>query len=113
MATVSLTVNGAAHTVDVDPATPLLYVLRNDLNLQGPRSGGALLRPPGVPRAGREHHHARRAGAERQAAPGAAGVDRRAGAGVRLLPERSDPYGHGASDQDAEPNRRADPAGHG
>ncbi|HEV8395121.1 MAG TPA: (2Fe-2S)-binding protein [Vicinamibacterales bacterium] len=42
MATVSLTVNGASHTVDVDPATPLLYVLRNDLNLQGPRFGCGL-----------------------------------------------------------------------
>ena len=42
MATVSLTVNGAPHTVDVDPATPLLYVLRNDLNLQGPRFGCGL-----------------------------------------------------------------------
>jgi len=42
MASVSLTVNGAAHTVDVDPATPLLYVLRNDLNLQGPRFGCGL-----------------------------------------------------------------------
>src|ERR1041385_3135750 len=42
MASVSLTVNGAAHTVDVDPATPLLYVLRNDLDLQGPRFGCGL-----------------------------------------------------------------------
>jgi aerobic-type carbon monoxide dehydrogenase small subunit (CoxS/CutS family) len=42
MAKVSLTVNGTAHTVDVEPATPLLYVLRNDLNLQGPRFGCGL-----------------------------------------------------------------------
>ena len=42
MANVSLTVNGAAHTVDVDPATPLLYVLRNDLDLHGPRFGCGL-----------------------------------------------------------------------
>ena len=42
MATFSLTVNGTAHTVDVEPATPLLYVLRNDLNLQGPRFGCGL-----------------------------------------------------------------------
>src|SRR6478672_3459505 len=42
MASVSLTVNGANHTVDVEPATPLLYVLRNDLNLQGPRFGCGL-----------------------------------------------------------------------
>lgn len=38
----TLTVNGKAHTVDVDPSTPLLYVLRNDLGLQGPRFGCGL-----------------------------------------------------------------------
>ena len=42
MASVSLTVNGAPHTVDVDPATPLLYVLRNDLGLEGPKFGCGL-----------------------------------------------------------------------
>jgi aerobic-type carbon monoxide dehydrogenase small subunit (CoxS/CutS family) len=42
MAVVSLRVNGATHEVDVDPATPLLYVLRNDLNLRGPRFGCGL-----------------------------------------------------------------------
>jgi aerobic-type carbon monoxide dehydrogenase small subunit (CoxS/CutS family) len=42
MAVVSLRVNGATHEVDVDPTTPLLYVLRNDLNLRGPRFGCGL-----------------------------------------------------------------------
>lgn len=42
MANISLTVNGATKTVDVDPATPLLYVLRNDLRLEGPRFGCGL-----------------------------------------------------------------------
>jgi len=42
MANFSLRVNGKAHTVDVDPATPLLYVLRNDLDLRGPRFGCGL-----------------------------------------------------------------------
>ena len=42
MATITLTVNGAPHTVNVEPATPLLYVLRNDLNLQGPKFGCGL-----------------------------------------------------------------------
>ena len=42
MSAFSLKVNGTAHTVDVDPATPLLYVLRNDLSLQGPRFGCGL-----------------------------------------------------------------------
>ena len=42
MANVTLRVNGRAHTVDVDPRTPLLYVLRNDLDLHGPRFGCGL-----------------------------------------------------------------------
>jgi aerobic-type carbon monoxide dehydrogenase small subunit (CoxS/CutS family) len=42
MANINLRVNGKAHTVDVDPATPLLYVLRNDLDLHGPRFGCGL-----------------------------------------------------------------------
>jgi nicotinate dehydrogenase subunit A len=39
---VTLTVNGRAHTVDVDPATPLLYVLSDDLALRGPKFGCGL-----------------------------------------------------------------------
>jgi aerobic-type carbon monoxide dehydrogenase small subunit (CoxS/CutS family) len=42
MSIVSLRVNGATHQVDVDPTTPLLYVLRNDLGLRGPRFGCGL-----------------------------------------------------------------------
>src|SRR5687767_10506767 len=42
MSNVTLKVNGQTHTVDIDPATPLLYILRNDLNLRGPRFGCGL-----------------------------------------------------------------------
>lgn len=42
MSKITLTVNGRAHALDVDPSTPLLYVLRNDLGLQGPRFGCGL-----------------------------------------------------------------------
>lgn len=42
MAIIKLTVNGQARSVDVDPATPLLYVLRNDFDLHGPRFGCGL-----------------------------------------------------------------------
>ncbi|HMB73290.1 MAG TPA: (2Fe-2S)-binding protein [Gammaproteobacteria bacterium] len=42
MSIVSLRVNGATHEVDIDPSTPLLYVLRNDLDLRGPRFGCGL-----------------------------------------------------------------------
>ena len=38
---VSLTVNGRRVTLDVDPETPLIYVLRNDLALNGPKLGCA------------------------------------------------------------------------
>jgi aerobic-type carbon monoxide dehydrogenase small subunit (CoxS/CutS family) len=38
----TLRVNGKSHTVDVEPSTPLLYILRNDLGLQGPRFGCGL-----------------------------------------------------------------------
>jgi len=42
MAIISLTVNGRAHALDVDPTTPLLYVLSDDLQLRGPKFGCGL-----------------------------------------------------------------------
>ena len=42
MSNITLRVNGRAHTVDVEPSTPLLYILRNDLGLQGPHFGCGL-----------------------------------------------------------------------
>ena len=42
MSTIRLKVNGSTHTLDLDPATPLLYILRNDLGLQGPHFGCGL-----------------------------------------------------------------------
>jgi nicotinate dehydrogenase subunit A len=42
MSTLHLTVNGRAHTVEIDPATPLLYVLSDDLALRGPKFGCGL-----------------------------------------------------------------------
>jgi nicotinate dehydrogenase subunit A len=42
MAAIALTVNGKSRTVDTDPTTPLLYVLRDDLELNGPRFGCGL-----------------------------------------------------------------------
>jgi len=39
MAQITLTVNGKAHAVDVDPQTPLLWVLRDTLNLTGTKYG--------------------------------------------------------------------------
>ena len=42
MATLTLKVNGRSRSVDVDPATPLLFVLSDDLELRGPKFGCGL-----------------------------------------------------------------------
>ncbi|NKB59370.1 MAG: 2Fe-2S iron-sulfur cluster binding domain-containing protein [Alphaproteobacteria bacterium] len=42
MAKITLTVNGEAHEVDTDLATPLLFVLRNQLGLTGAKLGCGL-----------------------------------------------------------------------
>jgi len=42
MSSITLTVNSKPHTIDVDPATPLLYVLSDDLALRGPKFGCGL-----------------------------------------------------------------------
>jgi nicotinate dehydrogenase subunit A len=39
---ITLTVNGRQHEIDVDGTTPLLYVLRDDLTLNGARFGCGL-----------------------------------------------------------------------
>ncbi len=36
---ITLTINGQSHTLDIAPNTPLLYVLRNDLELYGAKYG--------------------------------------------------------------------------
>ena len=42
MSKITLNVNGKAHALDVDLSTPLLYILRNDVGVQGPRFGCGL-----------------------------------------------------------------------
>jgi len=42
MARIPLKVNGKTSVVEADPQTPLLYVLRNDLQLNGPKFGCGL-----------------------------------------------------------------------
>ena len=42
MAQFSINVNDKLHVVDTDPSTPLLYVLRDDLELNGPKFGCGL-----------------------------------------------------------------------
>jgi nicotinate dehydrogenase subunit A len=40
--TTALHVNGELHEIDAEPSTPLLYVLRNELGLHGPKFGCGL-----------------------------------------------------------------------
>jgi nicotinate dehydrogenase subunit A len=42
MSSVALMVNGRRQTIEADPATPLLYVLTDDLQLRGPKFGCGL-----------------------------------------------------------------------
>jgi nicotinate dehydrogenase subunit A len=40
--TTALHINGEIHKIDAEPSTPLLYVLRNELDLHGPKFGCGL-----------------------------------------------------------------------
>jgi len=42
MSIITLKVNGNTHKLDLDPATPLLYALSDDLALRGPKFGCGL-----------------------------------------------------------------------
>jgi len=42
MSALLLKVNGQTHSLDIDPTTPLLYVLSDDLGLRGPKFGCGL-----------------------------------------------------------------------
>ena len=42
MSIISLKVNGRTYPVDVDPETPLLFILRNDIKLNGAKFGCGL-----------------------------------------------------------------------
>ena len=42
MTEIHLNINGEVHAVDVDPSTPLIYVLRNKLGLTGAKLGCGL-----------------------------------------------------------------------
>jgi nicotinate dehydrogenase subunit A len=42
MGAIILKVSGTRHVLDLDPATPLLYMLSDDLELRGPKFGCGL-----------------------------------------------------------------------
>ena len=131
-------VNGLVHNVTASLDTPLLYVLHNELHLHGPRFGcglaqcgacsvlldGKEIRSCVTPVAavtgkaittleGMPALYARSAwhdgGGAECAASVAAGVDRRAGAALRLLPERHDDPGRRPAGDDEAADRGADP----
>ena len=136
---IKIKVNGLTHGVTASLDTPLLYVLHNELHLHGPRfgcglaqcgacsvlldgkeirscvtpvaavSGKSITTLEGLPAlyAASARHDRGGAGA----ASVAAGVDRRAGAALRLLPERDDDPGRRPPRDDEEPVRGPDPHG--
>ena len=118
---ISLKVNGASRSVPAEPDTPLLYVLRNDLELNGAKFGcglaqcgactvlvdGAATRSCVTPigtLGNAEITTLEGLGTHRQAASAAAGLHRRAGGAVRLLHQRHDHDGQGP----ARPQSAAD-----
>ena len=132
---VTLTVNGVRREVQAPDDTPLLYVLRNDLQLTGPQFGCGLAQcgacsvlidgkevrsciTPVASVAEPGDHHARRSarevgkakrplggGSEKHASPGPASLDRGADSAVRILPERDDDQG----DRTARKQSESDP----
>ena len=111
---IQLTVNGRSQQVDVEPDTPLLWVLREQLGLTGTKYGcgiaqcgactvhvdGAAVRScvmPGQRGRRQADHHDRGPGVGQDPAQGAAGLDRPRRAAVRLLPGRHDHGGGGAA----------------
>ena len=133
-------VNGLVHNVTASLDTPLLYVLHNELHLHGPRfgcglaqcgacsvlldgkeirscvtpvaavSGKAITTLEGMP-ALYASSRGTTAATPGCAASVAAGVDRCAGAALRLLPERNDDPGRRSAGDDEEADRGADPHG--
>ena len=111
---VRLTINGKTQDVDVDPNTPLLWAIREQLGLTGTKygcgvaqCGACTVHIDGAPiallprcRSARrrpEDHHHRRPRLRQDAAQSAEGLDRPRGAAVRLLPVRHDHGRRGAA----------------
>ena len=125
---IKFAVNGREAYSEQPGDTPLLWVVRDELGLTGTKFGcgvaqcgactvhvngaaGACLRHAGFGGRRQEGHHHRRALAG--GGPSAAeGVDRRAGAAVRLLPVGPDHAGRGAAREEQEADARADRRAH-
>src|SRR5258708_39963962 len=102
MAKYSLRVNGKNQAVDVEPDMPLLYALRNDLQLNSPKFGcglsqcgactvimdGIVIRSCVTPISAAQNKSVttlRRSGDDQEDAQDLVGLCRRAGGAVRLL----------------------------
>ena len=121
---ITLTINGERSTFDGDPSMPLLWVLRDSLELTGTKFGCgaglcgactvhidgqavAQLRHAGRRARRQARHHDRRPGRRPERASAAGGLAGAQRAAVRLLPERPDHAGRGAAGNDAKAHRRA------
>ncbi len=128
MAAVKFTLNGKAQTVDVPPAMPLLWVLRDTLGMTGTKFGcgmslcgactvhlnGQPVRSCVTPIsnvAGKTVTTIEGLSPDRTQ-PDSAGLDRRGRAAVRLLPVGTDHDRGRAAGQDGEPHRRRYRRGH-
>ena len=123
---VSLNVNGTDHTVEADPDTPLLYVLRDDLGLNNPHFGCGLGQCGActVHLDGKPTRSCRRPisevgdqkvvtlaglGTPEQPHPLQTAYVRRTGAAMRLLHQRLDHDRRGLPARQQEADRRPDP----
>jgi 2Fe-2S iron-sulfur cluster binding domain len=118
---IKLNVNGRPATVNADPDTPLLWVLREQLGLTGTKYGcgiaacgactvhvdGSAVRSCSFPLSeAKDRNVTTIEGLSRDRShPGAEGLDRRTGPAMRLLPERHDHGRCGAARREAPPDR--------
>ena len=119
---ITLNVNGRKFELDIEPETPLLWVIRDEIGLTGTKYGcgiaqcgactvhldGQAVRSCSVQVGDVEDQKITTIEglSRRQEASGAAGLDRRGRAPMRLLPVRADHGGGRLPGLDAEPDRR-------
>ena len=128
MASYNLRVNGEARVVDVDPDTPMLYVLRDNLALKGPKFGcglaqcgacvihvdGEAARSCVLPvEAVKDRAVITLEGTrnQRETIEAPAGFHRRAGGAVRILRQRHDHDLRRAPGEEQKPQRIRHPRG--
>ena len=120
---VRLNINGKDHDVDVDPNTPLLWAIRENVGLTGTKYGcgiaqcgactvhvdGVATRSCSFPASaavGKKITTIEGLAQNGVLHQGAAGLDRQRRAAMRLLPERHDHGGRGTAQAQAEADRR-------